>query len=852
MAKTTHQYAVRLSVDGGGRVQAELRGVGDSGDRSLRKIDRASGVASRGLGSLAERASTLRSGVRLLGGALAGIATVGGLSALINRSLEAADAIGKTADKLGIGVEALQELRYAASLAGVEQNTLDMALQRFTRRVGEAARGTGEAKEALASMGIALRDQDGHIRRSEDLLDDVAEALRAVEDPAERLRLAFKLFDSEGVAMVNMLNRGADGLADMRQRARDLGIVLEEDLIRNAEKAKDELDTLGKVISANLTRAVLDLSPLIADLSSGLAELAADAGVAYEQLKLVFQGDFNFEGLSLRSTRRIVEERRQELQEIARELNVIGDVSFLDDPIAWGRKVALERRLQERVEQYRQWAAKLAWMQAEAERNTPPAVASDAGTTPDAIQGDIASAEERARRIARIEQDLQRQLFEARHEGAERIRAEFERLVAEMQGLITPDGSNLDRIEQIMTDAAALRDARLAELARREEEAAARQLQARQRVIEGLRAERDELAMTDRERFVSQALRRLSADATDAERARVRELASALFDERQAIEARNKAEQETIKLKEKGKALTDSLRTAQQAYADEIRELGALLEAGAISQETFTAASEEAYDRMLRASRDWSAGVQRAIRDYLDQAGDAARQFEQATTRALQASEDAFVEWATTGKLSAADLFNSIAEEALRAAWRMAVIKPLGGLFESIFADLGGSIFGGMFGGSGTTGPVGDFPAPGPVMVAHGGGIIGADALPRRMVPAAAFDRAPRFHGGGIVASEVPIIARRGEGVFTPEQMRALAPATGERPVVNVAVNVRNTAPGTEATADWRRDGNGNLTLDIMIEQVEGRIARNVGRGEGIAPTLERRYGLNPAAGAYR
>ena len=60
----------------------------------------------------------------------------------------------------------------------------------------------------------------------------------------------------------------------------------------------------------------------------------------------------------------------------------------------------------------------------------------------------------------------------------------------------------------------------------------------------------------------------------------------------------------------------------------------------------------------------------------------------------------------------------------------------------------------------------------------------------------------------------------------------------------------RQFMPGL--TADWRRDGNGNLTLDIMIEQVEGRIARNVGRGEGIAPTLERRYGLNPAAGAYR
>ena len=127
--------------------------------------------------------------------------------------------------------------------------------------------------------------------------------------------------------------------------------------------AKDQLDTLGKVVSANLTRALLDLAPAIADASeglAGLAGLAADAGVFYEQLKLLLQGDFNFENLSLRSTMRIVAERRQELVEIARELKEIGDVSFLDDPIAWGRRQALERRLQERVAQYRQWAAKLA------------------------------------------------------------------------------------------------------------------------------------------------------------------------------------------------------------------------------------------------------------------------------------------------------------------------------------------------------------------------------------------------------------------------------------------------------------------------------------------------------------
>jgi hypothetical protein len=77
------------------------------------------------------------------------VATVGGLTALVDRSISAANAIGKTADTIGVGVEALQELRFAAKASGVEQQTLDMALQRFTRRAAEAAEGTGEAKDAL-------------------------------------------------------------------------------------------------------------------------------------------------------------------------------------------------------------------------------------------------------------------------------------------------------------------------------------------------------------------------------------------------------------------------------------------------------------------------------------------------------------------------------------------------------------------------------------------------------------------------------------------------------------------------------------------------------------------------------
>jgi hypothetical protein len=110
MARRTQTYAIRLAVEGGGQVKAELVSVGQSGEQSLKRIESAGERVSGGLKGLGRQAELLRTGIRTLGGALIGAATVGGLGALIDRSISAADAIGKTADKIGGSDEALQEL----------------------------------------------------------------------------------------------------------------------------------------------------------------------------------------------------------------------------------------------------------------------------------------------------------------------------------------------------------------------------------------------------------------------------------------------------------------------------------------------------------------------------------------------------------------------------------------------------------------------------------------------------------------------------------------------------------------------------------------------------------------------
>ncbi|MEO5337235.1 MAG: hypothetical protein H7841_10120, partial [Magnetospirillum sp. WYHS-4] len=84
-------------------------------------------------------------------------------------------------------------------------------------------------------------------------------------------------------------------------------------------------------------------------------------------------------------------------------------------------------------------------------------------------------------------------------------------------------------------------------------------------------------------------------------------------------------------------------------------------------------------------------------------------------------------------------------------------------------------------------------------------------------------------------------------------------PSAGGVTVV-VQPTVTNTVPNTQARTETRRGPAGEVMIDVLsasrslrsVDRMEMLMSRKIGRGEGLAPTLERRYGLNPAAGAYR
>ncbi|HCG8518880.1 TPA: hypothetical protein NJ569_004413 [Vibrio parahaemolyticus] len=208
--------------------------------------------------------------------AAAAAASVGALSLLYKQQAEWIDQTAKHADTIGITTEALTQFRHAAELTGVGSKNLDTSLQRMTRRIAEAAAGTGEAKGALDALGVSAQHLNSVT--PEQQLYVLADAFSQVESQSDRVRYAFKLFDSEGVKMANMLAGGAGGLRSMADEADALGITLSRIDAAKIEMANDAMYKVSASTEAWKKSIAVELTPLLASVADEITNATKAAG----------------------------------------------------------------------------------------------------------------------------------------------------------------------------------------------------------------------------------------------------------------------------------------------------------------------------------------------------------------------------------------------------------------------------------------------------------------------------------------------------------------------------------------------------------------------------------------------
>lgn len=182
----------------------------------------------------------------------------------LNKTAGSIDNIAKTSARLGLTAQQLQSIQFAAGQTGVSAEELNKGLSRFARNISEANSGIGTAKTSFETLGISLTDSNGKLKDNNDLFEEVTDAFQNLQNPADRIRVAYDLFGRSGEKLVNTLSAGSGGIKEMRGRFTALTFDLTQKQASAVEAANDRFSELGVILSSIGQQIAAFIMPIFA------------------------------------------------------------------------------------------------------------------------------------------------------------------------------------------------------------------------------------------------------------------------------------------------------------------------------------------------------------------------------------------------------------------------------------------------------------------------------------------------------------------------------------------------------------------------------------------------------------
>ena len=710
--------SIRLAVIDGGKVKAELADVGEAGERSLKKIESASQPASAGLNLLSKAANDAfvrmedaTSRLGMLGSVLgrlgpaglivgASVAAVGyGMHQLVVPVAEVGEELNKLSQKTAVSVEALSALLYASELSDVSAESLTKALKFLSTAMFDAKVKGGEGSAALKAFGVSALDAQGQIRPTEQVLLDLAEKFAAMPDSAEKAALAVKLFGKNGLDMIPMLNQGRDGLTEMMEEAKRLGLVMSADAARAAEEFNDNMKRLHAVNEGVQRQIGSALLPILADLTEQMFLAKTEAGGFTSELQAITHNrqqvltfleevatGLGFIAESAVLAKRVISQPFDSLSVVAKDVET------------W-IKTDLLRSMKSMGYDEGQINAEIAKLQAARDRFV------------EAANDRLMNLNDNPGYVNRIEKFFDEQRRTVRVMG-QRFVLDTAEQAAQVQKIYDeflpkmprkrPSGLDLTGFEKNNEGLQFLKQ--LEQRATRVTQGEGAELRAR-----ALELERKGYAgvVKEAEKYIDMIERMEKQKEADK---KFEEYEKELQKAHQITEnyiGNNRLKQEELQLKRQLLDFGEIERAALQTrfemekaavmalrQAEQINDPGLKAEAIAAINDAL-ARQLPIVEQLARANveyqRSFDYGLRSSLRTYIEDATNAAKQAERAVTSAFKGMEDAMVQFVTTGKVDFNSLANSIIADLVRIQIQKMITLPLAGWMSglNLFAGSG-------------------------------------------------------------------------------------------------------------------------------------------------------------------
>lgn len=188
-------------------------------------------------------------------------------AAMAKHSIDVADQTSKLSQTVGIATEDLSQLQYAAGLSGTATEDLTKGLVRLSKNMADAADGLATPREAFDKIGVSVKNADGSLRDSQEVLLDVADKFSTMADGAAKAAVAQDLFGKAGAKMIPFLDAGRAGIQAMKDEADAFGLTLGGEAAAQAEEFNDNLTRLKAASSGVVNQFVQEALPTLVALT---------------------------------------------------------------------------------------------------------------------------------------------------------------------------------------------------------------------------------------------------------------------------------------------------------------------------------------------------------------------------------------------------------------------------------------------------------------------------------------------------------------------------------------------------------------------------------------------------------
>lgn len=217
----------------------------------------------------------------LIGGAAgAGTAAIGELVGGLNDLTEKFKEQKRAAATLGLSVQSVQGLGYAAERSGLQSDEFVHSFAKLEKSIDEAKGGANQQRAAFAQLGISLEDLQS--LTPEEIFLKLADSIAESEDPSAKATEAMLLMGKSGFQMLPLLNKGSEGINALRLQAQQLGIEMTDQQVGAMEDYKKSMGDLNAAWEGAKIKIITAMVPAI----TAVIKAVTDFITHFERMKV--------------------------------------------------------------------------------------------------------------------------------------------------------------------------------------------------------------------------------------------------------------------------------------------------------------------------------------------------------------------------------------------------------------------------------------------------------------------------------------------------------------------------------------------------------------------------------------